>query len=162
MSLKSLSARLPLVLGLALLAAPARAVPQFPGEISSQLQLGYDPPCSVCHFENKTSSVTVTTPFGYALRDRGLTGRESLPGALTRLANDHADSDGDGVPDTVELKNGTDPNSKANASLVDVADPNFGCSTAWPTRGAVAPLALLLAAAGAAIMLTRRKGRRPR
>jgi len=161
MSLKSLSARLPLVLGVALLAAPARAVPEFPPVIADQLQLGYDPPCSVCHFENKTASVTVTTPFGYALRDRGLTGRESLPGALTRLADDHADSDGDGVADTVELKDHTDPNSRANASLVDVADPNVGCSTAWPSRGAATPLAQLLAVAGAALMLARRRRRTP-
>ncbi|HXK19541.1 MAG TPA: thrombospondin type 3 repeat-containing protein [Polyangiaceae bacterium] len=159
MSLNSISTRLLLCLGVALVSAPARAVPQFPRTIASQLQLSYDPPCSVCHLGNKTSSVTVTTPFGYALRERGLSGRQSLPGALTRLADDHADSDGDGAADTVELKNGTDPNSRVNASLVDVADPNFGCSTARPGRETSALLALLLGVTGAAVGVRRRAQR---
>lgn len=159
MSHNSHSARLLLLLGVALVAAPARAVPRFPGMMASQLQLGYDPPCSVCHLENKTIGATVTTPFGYALRERGLSGRQSLASALTRLDDDHADSDGDGVADTVELKNGTDPNSKVNASLIDVADPSVGCSTAPPRQETSTLLALLVGVAGAALGLKRRSQR---
>ena len=159
MSLNAHSPRLLLLLGVALVAAPARAVPRFPGMIASQLGLSYDPPCSVCHLENKTIGATVTTPFGYALRERGLSGRQSLSSALTRLADDHADSDGDGVADTVELKNGTDPNSKVNASLVDVAEPSVGCSTAVPNHKTSRLLALLVGLAGAALGLKRRSRR---
>lgn len=159
MSRKLQPTRLMLVLGTLLVAAPAGAVPRFPGEIASQLQLTYDPPCSVCHLGGKTAGVTVVTPFGYALRARGLTDRQSLPTALTRLTDDHTDSDGDGVADTVELQNGTDPNSKVNASLIDVADPSAGCSTAPATHQSRSLLALLLGVSGAALGLVRRKRR---
>ena len=110
--------------------------------MADQLLLHYEPPCSVCRVTNKTGASTVTTPFGYALHERGLSGeRQSLPAALTRLADDQADSDGDGVADPVELKNATDPNAKANPSLIAVPDPSFGCFVARPSRSS--PLALL-------------------
>ena len=147
MSPKLLLTQLPLVVVLvALSAAPARAERQFTRVIASDLQLGYEPPCSVCHLTNKTGSPTVTTLFAYALRDRGLASdRQSLTLALTRLADDQADSDGDGVADVVELKNATDPNSKANASLISVADPSYGCAISPPSRG---PSLALLSALG--------------
>ena len=154
MSPKLLPAQLLLLLGMVLFAAPAFAKPEFPGLLSRELQLSYEPPCSVCHLTNKISGVTVTTRFGYALRERGFTNAESLPLALTRLADDHADSDGDGVADVDELKNATDPNSKANASLIDVADPSFGCSTA--PIGPRSALVSLLAVAAAALAFRRR------
>ena len=104
MSPKLLLTQLPLVVVLvALSAAPARAERQFTRVIASDLQLGYEPPCSVCHLTNKTGSPTVTTLFAYALRDRGLASdRQSLTLALTRLADDQADSDGDGVAERTD------------------------------------------------------------
>jgi hypothetical protein len=153
--------RLLLPLAAALLSASAQAVPRFPGEIAGQLQLSYAPPCSVCHLTNKVAGATVTTPFGYALRERGLTDRRTLSAALTRLTDDRTDSDGDGVPDTVELQNGTDPNSKVNASLIDVADPNFGCATSHPVRGTSTLLALTLGVAIASLGRARRWRRSP-
>ena len=148
-----------LLLGVALLAGSARAERQFPSVIASQLQLDYEPPCSVCHLTNKTGAATVTTPFAYSLRERGLSDRQSLPLALTRLADDQADSDGDGVPDVVELRNATDPNSKANASLIAVPDPSFGCSMARPSNGLASALLSVLGMTAAALRLRRRSKR---
>jgi len=157
MSPKLLLAQLPLVVVVALFAAPARAERQFPSVIASQLQLGYEPPCSVCHLTSKTGAPTATTPFAYALRDRGLASdRESLSLALTRLGDDQADSDGDGAADVVELKNATDPNSKANASLISVADPSYGCAMAPPTQSAKLALLSVLGLTAAALGLIRR------
>ncbi len=161
MPIRSLQARLLLIVAGTLCALPASAVPRFTGVIASQLQLDYAPPCSVCHLTNKTDGATVTTPFGYALRARGLADGDSLPLALTQLATDRADSDGDGVSDVDELKSATDPNSRANASLVGVADPSFGCSTKGPAPTAPA-LLLFLLGAGAAVMRMSRPSRRPR
>jgi len=161
MSPKLLLTQLPLVVVLvALFAAPARAERQFTRVIASDLQLGYEPPCSVCHLTNKTGSPTVTTLFAYALRDRGLASdRQSLTLALTRLADDQADSDGDGVADVVELKNATDPNSKANASLISVADPSYGCAISLPMRGPTPALLSVLGLTAAALGLVRRSKR---
>lgn len=161
MSPKLLRGQLPLlVLVVALFAAPARAEGTFPGVIASELQLSYEPPCSVCHVTSKTGAPTVATLFAYALRERGLgSDRESLRLALTRLADDQADSDGDGVADVVELANATDPNSKANASLISVADPSYGCAVAPPSDRPNVALLSVLGLTAAALGLSRRSKR---
>ena len=162
MSFRPFSARLLLVLGVALYAHPAHALRRFPGEIESQLSLPYSPPCSVCHLNGKTGAPTVTTPFAYALRERGLSdSRGSLSLALTRLGDDRTDSDGDGVGDVTELENATDPSSPANASLVDVGDPSYGCSSSPGRHQAPAALALLVGVV-AALRLGSKRARRGR
>ncbi len=148
-----------LLVGVALFASPARAKREFPNVIASRLQLDYEPPCSVCHLTNKIGAATVTTPFAYSLRERGLSDGHSLPLALTRLADDQTDSDGDGVPDVVELRNATDPNSKANASLIAVPDPSFGCSMARPSEGLASALLSVFGMTAAALGLRRRSKR---
>jgi hypothetical protein len=136
------------VLGVSALtsAGHAAAKPQFPSVIASDLKLSYLPPCSLCHAKGNTSSATVTTHFGLALLARGLSGSEtSLTSALASLAADGGDSDGDRVSDVAELKAGTDPNSPANASLVNNDDPGYGCGGSPPeprSRQASAPLLL--------------------
>ncbi|HVY25311.1 MAG TPA: MYXO-CTERM sorting domain-containing protein [Polyangiaceae bacterium] len=158
MALRFSATRL-LLLAVAVFPRPALAVPQFPGVIARELGLDYEPPCSVCHLTNKTGAPTVTTPFGYALKARGFTeGDDTLSSALSRLAADHTDSDGDGVDDVTELKNRTDPNSKTNASLTGVADPSFGCST---THGRGSAPGWGLAAVAVALGLIRRSKRAP-
>lgn len=134
-------------LGLCVLvgAGSAHAKPEFPGIIAAQYQLSYLPPCGLCHAKGNVGSSTVRTPFGLALRARGLTagGEDSLAQALSRLEADAADSDGDGVSDVAELKAGTDPNSAANASLIGNDDPGYGCGGSPPkphSREASAPL----------------------
>lgn len=154
--------RRPLTVGLFALAAAigstraAHAVPEFPKRIESQLSLTYEPPCSVCHQYGKTGPGTVITPFGLSLRTRGLTSedRTSLTTALTSDQSDAEDSDGDGIPDTVELVNGTDPNSTANGSIVPSVAPAAQLGCGWsgdraPSRwGFVTGLAVALAFAG--------------
>jgi hypothetical protein len=162
MPFKPNQAQLWLPLAVVLCASPALAVPRFPGVIASELGLSYEPPCSVCHLSNKTGAPTVTTPFGYALKARGFSeGDDTLSSALTRLAADHTDSDGDGVDDVTELRNDTDPNSKANASLSGVADPSFGCSTSRPLGSSSVPVSAIAAGAVALALILKRRARLP-
>jgi len=148
-----------LLLAVAVFPRPALAVPRFPGVIASSLGLDYEPPCSVCHLTNKTGAPTVTTPFGYALKARGFTeGDDTLSTALSRLTADQTDSDGDGVDDVTELKNGTDPNSKTNAPLTGVADPSFGCST---KHGSGSGMGWGFAAVAVALGIIRKSKRAP-
>jgi hypothetical protein len=90
-------------------------------------------------------------PLALSLRARGLSGDSlSLSTALTQLAKDGVDSDGDGISDIQELKNGTDPNSSANSSIIDDQEPGYGCGGSAPTgrnapgMGAIAALGWLL------------------
>jgi hypothetical protein len=116
----------------------ARAVEEFPGQIQSDLALSYQVPCSVCHIKGNTAASTPITPFALSLRSRGLAGeRSSLSTALARSEADGVDSDGDGTSDVAELRAGTDPNSSANASIVNDQEPGYGCGgTAPHGRGA--------------------------
>ncbi|HVY47173.1 MAG TPA: hypothetical protein VHB21_14900, partial [Minicystis sp.] len=108
-----------------LAAAPlARATPDFPAAIQSDLMLSYTPNCSLCHANGVTNASTVTTPFGKSMLAAGLhAGDEaSLQNALNTLQTDMTDSDGDGTPDIQELQNDTDPNGAGTASSIA-----YGC-----------------------------------
>lgn len=111
-------------LGVALASTHARATPNFPPAIREDLGLGYEPSCSICHAGGVTERGTVTTPFGRALRERGLVAddTDSLKGALAALEKDGIDSDGDGVPDVEQLREGRDPNGTGER-------PTYGCSS---------------------------------
>ncbi|MET0403943.1 MAG: thrombospondin type 3 repeat-containing protein [Cystobacter sp.] len=137
------------LLGAVLLGASvAQATPTFPGVIRTELGLSSTPQCSVCH-QGAYQVGTVTTPFGAALRARGLEFHDdgSLSSALAALARESVDSDGDGTPDTEELKVGRDPNRKdapgepGEEPVVDFPpEPTYGCHAAPG-----APLGALLA-----------------
>jgi hypothetical protein len=161
------AARLAVTFGLLCALAPvssARATRGLPGQIRSSLALGYMPQCSLCHEAGKTGNGTVFTPFALSARARGLTasggggssGSHTSPVsiALTQMATDQVDSDGDGVTDVEELKAGTDPNVPGAVPMA-LADPTYGCSTA----GGVALWPGLLAL-GAGALRTRRFRRR--
>ncbi len=148
--------------GVALVAAarPAHAKPQFRDAIAARLAAPPGTPaCSVCHLGGKTSGATVDTPFAWTMRAHGLTDSlASVVPAVDGVAADKVDSDGDGVPDTVEISRGTDPNEPGTAT--DVQDPQLGCQVGGaggrpPAGGAAA----LLAGAGA-WLVRRRRARR--
>ncbi|HTA88460.1 MAG TPA: thrombospondin type 3 repeat-containing protein [Polyangiaceae bacterium] len=142
------------------LSSPAQAKPEFPSEIQSDLKLSYLVPCSVCHIEDNTGSSTPITPFALALRARGLSGDNGSVGtSLALLAADGVDSDGDGVTDIAELKAGTDPNSSANASLINDQEPGYGCGGSPPTGRSEGGPAIGSALALAWLFVQRRRGR---
>lgn len=136
----------------------AQAVEEFPGEIERDLTLTYQVPCSVCHIKGNTAASTPITPFALSLRSRGLEGVSSLSTAITRAEADGVDSDGDGTPDIAELRAGTDPNSSANASIVNDPEPGYGCGGSAP-KGRTAPG--LASAFGLVWLLARRRRGRP-
>ncbi len=115
----------------------AQAKEEFPGQIESDVPgVTYQVPCGVCHIKGNTGGSTPITAFALSLRDRGLSGdTTSLATALSRLAADGTDSDGDGVGDVDELKAGTDPNSSANADIATVQAPGYGCGGTAPHGG---------------------------
>lgn len=103
------------ILFVGLLALPAFASENYTIEIQNKYDIDYPPQsCSLCHTGGITGAGTVNTPFGTALRMRGLVSGNvnALNTALDTLETDGVDSDGDGVTDIDELKNGTDPNRR--------------------------------------------------
>lgn len=96
-------------------ASVAHASDTFPAFIADELQALREPSCSVCHSGGTTGRGTVGTPFGKAMRERGLTARnqESLRVALEAIEAAQLDSDADEISDVDELIEGTDPNLRA-------------------------------------------------
>jgi hypothetical protein len=140
---------------LLLLALPAHGTPGFPAAIQRELGTAQAPACALCHAGGVTGRGTVTTPFGQALRARGLgAGDEgSLARALAALELDRIDSDGDGVVDVDELRAGTDPNRAADLPAVE-----YGCALAGAGAAGALP-ALILAALALALRAARRRAR---
>jgi uncharacterized protein (TIGR03382 family) len=122
---------LPGLVALALVTAPtALATPNFPGAVQRELNLSNEPDCELCHVGVEARG-TVNTPFGSAMRQRGLQAydEESLRDALASLRGEAVDSDGDGVPDVEELLAGDDPNQSAQTPEELPPEPTFGCAT---------------------------------
>ena len=111
-------------------AAPARASRDFPRAIEADLGAVHAPPCSICHLNGVTGMGTVVTPFGEAMRERGLIGGDvtSLKVALDAMAYDQVDSNGNGILDVDEIRQGTDPNAGRPV-------PTYGCAVRTTATG---------------------------
>jgi hypothetical protein len=138
---------------LTLVAAPARATPNFPAAMQSDLGLSYTPSCSICHEGGVTGATTVTTPFGLALIANGIVPYDvaSLDAALVALTASN--------PGYIQaLQQGTDPNAAADAGTDGVGPPGYGC-TEGPERtsGGVSVLEF-----GTLVALAYRRRRHPR
>lgn len=140
---------------IALLPRVASATPTFPEDIKSHLAAASAPACSVCHAGEQKRG-TVTTPFGTAMRSRGLVAYDtnSLNTALDALGGEKRDSDNDGISDVDELKAGTNPNA-AGQGGDDVPVPDYGCNVGRPARANAAFEGLLIGLA--AILFVRRR-----
>jgi len=154
-----------LMSGILLAPGEARAVPIFPEVIQTALNATEAPDCSVCHSGGRTGVGTVNTPFGTAMRARGLVKFDvpSLEAALAKMTSDKVDSNGDGVLDVEELRQGKDPNPAAGTAGAGAEEPvTYGCvGRVAPHgesdgRGGLAALGLL----AVAVLARRRRGAR--
>jgi hypothetical protein len=144
---------LPLGLSIWLVARSSGATANFPAVVQRDLALSYQPPCAWCHSGGVTMRGTTNTPFGKALRARGLAAYDenSLRAALEALRTEHVDSDGDMTGDIDELKNGTDPNVSDVPGLgisgadAGVGPPVYGCGLGSVRSGPRGSLFLLFA-----------------
>lgn len=141
----------------ATLAPSAFATDHYPRTISDHLGLSYTPACALCHLGGKSGAGTVVTPFGRAVRNRGLPEEDPkvLIAVIERMRGEQVDSDVDGVPDVDELVAGTDPNLPPNDSI---GLERYGCvGKISPGRG-VDGLGAFAAAALAIVLVRRRRG----
>jgi len=135
------TAPLATLLALLLFAGRAQATSNFPPAMQTDLSLKAAPQCALCHTDGSAGGRgTVNTPFGISVRSHGLVAYDttSLQTALTAMAADGTDSDGDCIPDITELKDGTNPNV---ADSGKTCGPPVTASTDLPGYGCGAHIA---------------------
>jgi MYXO-CTERM domain-containing protein len=134
----------------------ASASPSFPGRLQEELDMPCAPQCTLCHRDTNGGQGTAVQPFGEAMKNAGLRLKQPdlIPVALNKLAEGGYDSDGDGVTDVNELKEGRNPNQPGEGVLC----PTYGCTAGGSTKPPRTPLAALIA--GLALAIVRRKRRK--
>jgi hypothetical protein len=141
-------------------AARADATPNFPAAIARELGASSSPDCSVCHEDGRVGRGTVNTPFGRAMRARGLMAYDerSLASALDQMEADRVDVDGDGVLDVDAMRGGQSPNG---AGKPESTTPEYGCvGRVSPSRQPDAALVGLFLAVALGVLLVRRRALR--
>ncbi len=121
--------------GLASLPA-AHASSNYPAEIQTQLSLSYVPACAICHANGVTGLGTVTTPFGLAMRGKGLVSRD-IPSLDTALAALEAEMS----PYITDLQKNVDPNDPRESASSPLT---YGCLNVTGQGPAEAPAGVLL------------------
>lgn len=108
-----------------LFSSRAAASPTYPGELQALLDMPCVPQCTLCHRDNNGGRGTVVTPFGQAMRQAGLVYKrpDLIQPALDKLQQEGVDSDGDGVGDVDELRQGRNPNQPGEGVLC----VKYGC-----------------------------------
>jgi|CXWL01.1.fsa_nt_gi hypothetical protein len=115
----------------------------FPKAVAEAVGVKVEPACTICHDTLEGKVGTVNKPFGRAMMAAGATAIDArtVPTALQALEKAKTDSDGDGVSDFQELKEGKDPNPE----FAIAPSLQYGCSTlGWPSAFAFCLLAMLL------------------
>lgn len=132
--------------------ATASAAPSYSRHLQTSLDMPCAPSCLLCHTEAKGGAATANTKLGISLRKAGLEccSLRELDEIVADLEQQEKDSDGDGVPDIAELREGSDPNVKRSDALIACAPPAIahGCSAAsGPAANGAGACVLLLALA---------------
>jgi hypothetical protein len=153
------------------LTSTAFATTSFPPVIRTELGLDAAPSCGLCH-ASTSGGGEVTKAFGKATKAAGTVkfNDATLKAALTKLATDKTDSDGDGQGDIAELKAGTDPNVSNPGAVPTTTPPaagssssSSGCTVAADANGrGTSGLGALVAIAGAAAIVVAAHRRRQR
>jgi len=103
----------------------AVASPAFPAEVQDLLGMECAPVCITCHTVPEGGSGTAKSPFGVYLRDEALIFPPQGSVEHAMMAASTHDSDGDGIFDTVELSQNSDPGSPENGPVC--VDARYGC-----------------------------------
>jgi MYXO-CTERM domain-containing protein len=168
-------------LALTSLPSSASAHPALRDEMRNQTMFEFDLktrepnylPCSVCHEHGNTGIGSVRTPFGRAVRARGLdlaaaedeaARSENVFDVIHKMDLEKVDSDGDGVTDMNELRAKTDPNTYGPVRFVDETEVKHGCQCGVAGRSSSSSTATWLGvfALGLAALNARRANHRGR
>jgi hypothetical protein len=144
------------------MASPAGATPDFPQKLADATGAPCVPQCTICHTDSVGGKGTVTKPFGKSMVDAGLISFDnaSVAKAVNELLQAGTDSDGDGIGDIAEIRDGDDPNS---ATAAKACGPTYGCGARIEPKGPIdvgSALAALATALG--LVLGRRRTRSAR
>lgn len=150
-------------LGLAsasLLAPMAHASPEYPNVVRDTLDLPCPPQCVLCHTSNPGRAGNVRQGFAATV---GIL-RPDDPDTLRKLLREleqampAPDTDGDGMPDVDELREGRDPNVSGEGDICAL-DVRYGCGARVEPQSPLSPTgtgAALLGLLGLGLWIRRR------
>jgi len=148
------------------LAPRAFASDTYPEAVKAQLMLAQVPLCTICHETLTGGLMTINKPFGRKLQQMYGVRFQDVPGlraAIMRMQENGEDSDGDGISDTAELQQGTDPNVPQGGGPI-AEEARYGCYCSAPggpstsTAAGAAWLSGLLLSVGRRRRTTLRRG----